>query len=327
MRRILLITYPLALLLPLTASAQFGNTDAFTLSVNPQYPAPYSSATLSAVSSTLDLNTATMIVLVSGKEIYRGNVQPVALPLGGAGSIVGITVTMLVGGAPYTQTLTIQPQDVALVVEPVSSDPPLYQGKSLVPLEGDVRLVAMANLRDSKGRALDPATCSYAWTVDGAHIANSSGIGKDTILVASPLQYRSRAVSVAVQSSDGRMVGGAAVSLTPNEPSLRVYQNDPLLGIRYDHALSGDYSITDAEDTLYAAPFSFPSTTGAPFIEWFLNGSSAQTGTGITLRPAGSGQGTATLSLVASAGESTRATTNLSLIFGATSGGFNFFGL
>ncbi|MFA6278992.1 MAG: hypothetical protein WCS97_02570 [Candidatus Paceibacterota bacterium] len=329
MRRALLVSsLSLLLFLPLAASAQaIGSMDAFTVTVDPQYPAPQSQAALSAVSSTLDLTGATMVVLVAGKEIYRGNVQPIAIPLGKAGSVTAVVVTMLAGGTSYSQTLSIQPQDVVLIAEPISSSPPLYPGKSLVPLEGDVRVVAMASLRDAKGKVVDPSTYSYAWTVDGAQIARASGIGKDTILVASPLQYRSRSVSVAVAGPGGSLVGGAALSLTPSEPLVRIYENDPLLGIRYERALPGSYSITDTEKTLYAAPFSFPTTGGVPFLEWFLNGSTAQTGSSITLRPTGSGEGSASLSLTASAGESARATTDLSLSFGAAAGGFNFFGL
>jgi hypothetical protein len=236
-------------------------------------------------------------------------------------------VTIISGGADYTQNIPIQPQDVTLIAEPVSSAPPLYAGKPLAPLEGDVRVVAIANLRNARGIAINPATCSYVWTVDGAQMVNYSGIGKDSLLVASPLQYRSRSVSVAVASPDGSLVGGASLSLAPSDPSVRIYENDPLLGIRFDHALSGDYAITDTERALYAAPFSFPTTNGLPLVEWFLNGASAQTGASITLRPAGSGEGNASLSLVASNGTSARAIADLSLTFGAAAGGFNFFGL
>lgn len=116
------------------------------------------------------------------------------------------------------------------------------------------------------------------------------------------------------------------MSLSAEHPFVRIYENDPLLGIRYDRAISGSYTISGAETTLYAAPFSLPTTGGAPFIQWFLNGSSAQTGNSITLRPTGSGEGNASLSLVASTGESNTATANLSLEFGAEPG-TNFFGL
>jgi hypothetical protein len=302
------------------------STAAFSLSVDPQYPTPYGQATLSAVSSTLDLSNATITVSAAGKEIYQGSVQPVSVTVGKAGSVTNIKVTVTSAGTNYSQTLSIQPQDVALIAEPVSSAPPLYPGKSLVPLEGDVRVVAIANLQDASGRTFDPATLSYSWTVDDTQIADSSGIGKTAIIVASPLQYRARSVSVAVMSQDGSLVGGASLSLAAEDPSVRIYENDPLLGILYDHALSGDYVISNAEDTLYAAPFSFPTTSGAPSLQWFLNGNEAQTGNSITLRPTGGGQGTASLSLVASAGESTRAVEELSLSFGATSGG-GLFGL
>ena len=103
-------------------------------------------------------------------------------------------------------------------------------------------------------------------------------------------------------------------------------ENDSLLGIRYDRALSNHYAIAGAESTLYAAPFSFPTTNGVPLLQWFLNGATAQTGNSITLRPTGSGEGDASLSLVASAGAYTTATANLSLSFGSKPGS-NFFGL
>ncbi|MEK7125947.1 MAG: hypothetical protein AAB517_02655 [Patescibacteria group bacterium] len=332
MRSGLFIASALTLLLPLLAGAQsFGpmgdiNGDAFSVSVNPQYPAPYSQATISLLSGSIDLANSTVSVSVAGKEIYKGSSRPFSVHLGRAGSITSVNVSVSSRGSTYTQNIPIQPQDVVLVAEPISSSPPLYPGKSLVPLEGSVRVVAMANLKGATGEAPRPSTYSYSWTVDGMQIANSSGIGKSTIIVASPLQYRVRDVSVAVMSSDGSLVGGAELSLTAMEPSVRIYESDPLLGIRYDRALSGSYSITGTEATLYVAPFSMPTTGGAPFIQWFLNGDSAQTGNSITLRPTGSGKGNASLSLVASTKRSGTATMNISLIFGSTPS-VNFFGL
>lgn len=328
--RFILFAAFLALVSPFAASAQsLGNFAAdtpFTVSVNPQYPAPYSQANISFLSTSLNLDNATLSVSVAGKEIYKGAVQPVSVTLGKAGSVTNVKVTISSGGATYTQTLFIQPQDVVLAVEPISSAPPLYPGMPSVPLEGGVRVVAMANLRDAAGKTIDPATLSYAWTVDNAQIANSSGIGKEALMVASPLEYRARAVSVAVTSQLGSLVGGASLSLIAQEPTARIYENNPLLGIRYDHALSGEYAVTDTEATLYAAPFSMPTTNGAPSLEWFLNGSPAQAGSLITLRPTGKGQGNASLSLVASAGNSTTANALLSLSFGSTPGS-NIFGL
>ncbi len=318
----------LAFSAPFVANAQsFGiNTaQSFTLSMSPQYPAPYSQATISELSASLDLSGATMTVFAGGAQVYRGNVQPVAVTLGGAGTLTNVKVVISINGTRYSQTLSIRPQDVSLVAEPVSSAPPLYAGKPLVPLGGDTRMVAVANLRDGNGRMFDPGALSYTWTVNGTQIASASGIGKDAIIVASPLQYRESTVSVAVENQSGSITGGASFSLTAEEPAVRIYKNDPLLGILYDHALSDSYAITGTEVSLYAAPFSFPTSAAAPVLEWFLNGTAAQTGSSITLRPTGSGGGNASLSLVASSGDFVKATANLSLSFGAQSG--NLFGL
>ena len=66
----------LSLLLPAVVTAQFmgsiGNTAPFTVSINPQYPAPYSRMTLSIESSSLDLANATMTVTSGGKNVYQG---------------------------------------------------------------------------------------------------------------------------------------------------------------------------------------------------------------------------------------------------------------
>ena len=298
----------------------------FTISVNPQYPAPGSQVTLSFLSANINLAGATMAVLVNGKNIYQGSVQPVAVTLGGAGSITTASITMSFGGASFSQSVSIQPQDVTLVAEPVSSAPALYPGKPSIPLGGDVRIVALASLKDAVGGTKNTASLSYSWTVDGVQIANSSGIGKQTILVASPLQYRSRAVSVSIASADGSLVGGSSISFSSTDPIVRVYESDPLLGIRFDRALLNDFSIGGSEATLYAAPFGFPTTGGPPLLQWFLNGAAAQFGNLITLRPTGSGQGNASLSLIATSGDSARATADISLSFG-TAAGTNFFGL
>ncbi len=319
----------LAFFLPVLAGAQSFNVnsvDPFSLSISPQNPSPSSSVTLTALSTSLNLANATMTVFVNGKETYSGNVQPVSIPLGEAGSLTTIKAVISSGGTTYSRSVSVRPQDVVLIAEPISSAPALYPGNPLVPLEGTVRVVAMADIRNAAGKPLDPATLSYAWTVDGASISSVSGIGKEAIIVASPLQYRSRNVSVVVESQNGVFVGGASVSLTAQEPTVRIYINDPLLGILYDHTLSGGYTITGTETSLYAAPFSFPTGTGAPALQWFLNNALSQTGNLITLRPTGSGKGSASLSLVGSSGDFIKATTVLPLSF-ETQGSGNLFGL
>ena len=327
--RLGLLAFSILLLSPFAASAQsigdLTSTDSFTVSVSPQYPAPQSTATLSFLSAMIDLTNATLSVSVGGKTVYQGSVRPVSVPLGKAGSVATVLATITSSGVPYSRSVSIQPQDVAIVAEPLSSAPVLYPGKPFVPLGGDTRIVAVANVRDAAGKIVNPATLSYSWTVDGTQIADSSGVGQQTITVASPLQYRERSVSVAVQTQDGSLVGGASLALAPEEPSVLLYENAPLLGIRFTHALSGTFTIAATEDSLYAAPFSFP-TNAAPALQWSLNGSAVQIGNSITLRPSGTGSGSAALLLTASNGGLDMITASLSLLFGKKTA-TNFFGL
>ena len=78
MRPVFSVALALTLLIPLASSAQgiptVGNTEPFTLSVDPQYPVPFSEAVLSANSSSLDLTNAVMTVTVAGAQLYRGSV-------------------------------------------------------------------------------------------------------------------------------------------------------------------------------------------------------------------------------------------------------------
>ncbi len=306
--------------------ASIAASDPFTASVNPQYPTPGSQASISLLSSSLDLNNATLTVTQNGKQTYKGSVTPIFVPVGKGGSVTNVTLTISSAGSVYKKTVVIQPQDVSIIAEPVASMPPLYLGKPLIPLEGNTRVVAIANLKDAGGRTLDPATLSYAWTVDNTQIANSSGIGKSSILVASPLQYRARAVSVSVQDQNGYLVGGGSLNLEPTDPVMRVYEQDPLLGILFDHALSASYAVGSKESSLYAAPYSFPILGKMPTIQWTLNGAAAQVGNSITLRPVGAGQGSAALSVSASAGDTTEDAADLSITFGAKPAS-NLFGL
>ncbi|HET9641355.1 MAG TPA: hypothetical protein VFP46_00690 [Candidatus Paceibacterota bacterium] len=329
MRRHVLSLVLLLGILPGLASAQSLDLgvsgDAFSISVFPTQLVPGGTATLSFVSTAIDLSSATLRVTANGREVYAGTVHDVDIALPKAGSVTTVTATVTARGAPYTKTLTLQPQDILLIVEPISTAPALYPGKPRVPLAGASRIVAMTSFRTAGGSVIGQSSLAYTWTVDGTRIANSSGIGKSSIIVASPLQYRGRTVSVAVSTQDGKLTGNASLSIAPYEPTVRLYENDPLLGIRFDRALPDAYAVAGAEAGLFAVPFSFASDGHAPFIEWFLDGASAQTGNSITLRPAGSGEGSASLSAVVSKGEA-RATDNLQIIFGRKSAQ-NFFGL
>jgi len=311
-------------LLPISACAQTVPI-TFSLTTTPAYPQPGSTVTLVANSDTIDLVTSTMTVTVNGTTVYEGNVSGVPITLAQTGSTV-IKAILSTDLGDYTQTLVISPQSVALIAEPLSSVPPLYPGKALIPAEGRVRFVAVASFYNTKGTLMDPAKLSYTWKIDGKTFSGLSGIGKSSIVADSPLEYRSRTVDVTVKSQEGSLSGGDTFTFSSDKPTVRIYKNDPLLGILFDHALSSNQKITGAEFALYAAPFSFSTTNGSASVNWFLNTAAAQSGNTITLRPTGNGQGTASVSCTVRKGDFAVASQSLSVEFGSTDKS-NFFGL
>jgi hypothetical protein len=82
-----------------------------------------------------------------------------------------------------------------------------------------------------------------------------------------------------------------------------------------------------SQKTFFVAPYAFSTTQGAPLLRWFLNGSAAQTGSLITLRPTGTGAGSASLSVTGSGGDSMVASTQTSVTFGSNSSKLGIFGL
>ncbi|MDE1944728.1 MAG: hypothetical protein KGI03_00420 [Patescibacteria group bacterium] len=219
--------------------------------------------------------------------------------------------------------------DVTLVVEPLSSAPPLYPGKPVVPLGGSARVVALADFTGASGKAIDPASLSYAWNVDGVEQLASEGVGKRVLIADAPLEYRTSTVTVSVTSADGALSANASVDLAAAEPIVRIYDRDPLMGVRFDAALPDTFSLAGSEATLYAAPYSFPTALGAPALSWFVGGALSQTGNLITLRPTGQGAGTATVSVTAASKgsiDAPAASDSLTVSFGSAGGG-GFFGL
>lgn len=327
-----------ALALPALAYAQSaggldalggGSVPTLTLTLAPQYPQPGGQLVVTPQSTLVDLHDAVVTISQDGAQVYKGNAAPVSLTLPSAGHRTTITATATIAGASYTASATIFPGAVALVEEPLASAPALYPGKPLVPDGGSVRVVAIPDLESAPGSPLSPAALSYTWKQGDATLDAVSGIGKQAIVLPAPLPYRASTLSVAVASQDGAIAAGASLALAAQQPTLRLYADDPLEGILFDNALSGSYAVAGSEAALAAVPYSFAIDQGAPQIDWFLNGSPAQQGSVITLRPTGAGSGTASLSASAepAASDALGAAAALTISFSAASSGGTLFGL
>ena len=292
-----------------------GTPDPFTVSITPQYPAPYQVITITPSSTTFDIASVLITALVNGKPFYKGtggtgiNVQ-----LGGPGSTTNISLTAIAGGQTYTKKLSLQPATVALVVEPVSSTHPFYQGGALVSSEGAVHVVAVPDFRTASGKEIDPSTLSYSWSLGDQALDSASGIGQSVLDATAPQKYRDATLTVLVTSPDNNLVAQAQTVISPVDPISRIYRNDPLLGPLYDYALADSYTMQGNEDTYLGVPYYF---SGTPSIDWAVNGADSGTDPSITVRATGAGAGTADISFTANDVTSAiTANSTLSVLFG-----------
>ena len=305
------------------AHAQTDTTvDPLTLDVSPQYPAPYQTLTITPSSTVFNISSASLTVTVNGATFYKGSGgAAIAVPLSGPGSTTNISVVATAAGQTYTKKLSIHPAAVALVVEPVSTTHPFYAGKALVPSQGRVRLIAIADLRSSSGQAISPSNLVYTWSLGAQVLDGDSGIGRSVLDAAAPERYRDADVSVVVSSQDGSLVAKAETTISPVDPITRVYEEDPLLGPLFDTALSNTFKMSSAEDTFLGVPYYFSNT---PTLSWSVNGTDSGTQSDITVRSTGNGSGTATVAFSANdTSSSLTANSTVSVQFGQqSSGGF-----
>lgn len=306
------------------AHAQLTSTDPITIDLSPNYPAPYQIVTVTPESSSIDLSSSSITFTVNGRVVQQGSGQESAsVAMGGPGSATTITITAVNNGNKYTKSVMIRPADVALVLEPTSTTHPFYEGGALVGSEGRVRIVAIPDLRTNSGVQLSASNLVYTWKNGDQILQSSSGIGKSVLSASAPVRYRDTVVSVTVATTDQSIVGQSSVLVSPGDPVIQVYENDPLLGPRYETALTNNVTLTESEATYRAVPYYFTTT---PTLTWQVNGTPSQTGPDITVRPSGNGRGTALVGVSASSGTlGQSASTNFSVTFGQSSSGL--FGL
>lgn len=298
------------------AHAQIANGDPLVISIDPSYPRPYDVVRVTVSSQLLDLSSATIKLSVNGKVVstYSGT-EAVPIQVGGPGQINTISASATVGGKTYTKKLSVGTGDVSLVTDAQSTAHPFYEGGLLVAAQGNVRIIALADLRSSKGTRLDPATLVYTWKLNNQVLQGDSGIGKSILTAIAPVRYRDATISVTVTSQDQSVVAQASTIISPVDPVLRIYPADPLRGVDFFSALSGSFTLAGSEETFRAVPYFFGAT---PAFTWGVNGQQSGTTDTVTVRQTGSGAGRANLSLstrLAAVNQSV--SSSLNLVFGS----------
>lgn len=274
--------------------------DTLTLEIQPQFPGAFEETTLRVRSTLLDLSRGSMTVTQNGRTIHEGQgAASVSFTTGRSGLPQSLTVRVTIDGVTHTKNLTFTPSDLTLTYEAASYTPALYKGKKLLPADGQARIIALPDFRLENGNPVNNNQIIYTWKVDGRVLFDESGIGKNNITVTVPTKYRSRIVSVTAATRDSSITTERAITLTPDEPVIRAYILDPLVGALYEKAIMQNENLTD-ETTVIVEPFHFSASSrndSALAYQWRMNRATipGETTPRLTLRNTNNTGGTAAL--------------------------------
>lgn len=279
--------------LPLFAAA---DTGALQLGMSPQYPKPGDTVTLTATDYLGNADSMTYTWSVNGAVTLQGvGEKTLSLPAGAAGSEKTVVVTAGQNGATEdTATAVIRPADIDLLWEGETSVPPFYIGRPLPNAQSQITFLAMPHIM-SGGSELPASSLIYSWGENGVPVANASGYGKSSAVLTPPTFSQPFTVSVHVETPDGVGAADGSVTIAPQAPRALIYEDAPLLGVRFEKTIPANILFSGTEMSFAAFPV-FVANPSALSYQWTLDGAPfsvdpAQPGD-VTFRKTGSGTGT-----------------------------------
>jgi len=285
------------------SSEILGIGNPILLETVPTSPQPNSTVMVRAKSFALDLNRSTLSWQANGQVVAEGvGVTEVVVSLGDIGSVTTVRVSASGGGATYVNEIIVQPATVDLLWQAEAYTPSFYRGKALPSSEASTRVVAVPHIVIN-GQRVPVSELVFTWKAGSRVLGNFSGTGKNSIVVTAPRLVGRGEVSVTVETLDESIAAVGFVNIHSAHPQIVFYENDPVLGMRYEQALEESFDLQNEEITVTAHPFYFSGksrTASNNEFSWSMNGEKIATPladqSSIILRQTG-GAGVATVSL------------------------------
>jgi len=233
------------------ASAQMGiGGGGFSLETRPSLPEPYMPVTVSINDYSVNAVGAAVSWSVNGVvQKDSQNARSITLTAGGLGEKQTVTVTLLgTDGAQMRATTIIEPTLLDVVLEADTYVPSFYRGRAL---PGRTSMLhATAVVHDSEG--VSDTAYTYRWTLGQDVLFGGAVKGKNTISFAMPIY--SKALTVEVIGSEGKVIARKSITPTSVQPELYFYEWSPLKGL-YQKAITGSFPLIGEEATIYGEPF------------------------------------------------------------------------
>lgn len=216
-----------------------------TVILNPEIPAPNQDVTVTISSFSVDLNK-TMVVWKKGSEVVKTGVgaKSIVVRTGAVGTAVQLDINIFSGGNSITKSVVVAPSEMDLLWETTDSYfPPFYKGKILPAKESTVKITAIPNVSGT----LSPKDFVYTWEKNYVAVPSASGYGKNTLSLQLGYLQNSHTVEVTSNGISGGFPSRKILVLTPSNPYIKYYENNPDLGLLFNKSLTAA-QITDRSD-------------------------------------------------------------------------------
>lgn len=261
------------------ASAQVKDSD-ISMTISPEMPGPMQDVTISVSIFSADLNKAQISWTLDSKPVLIGiGKKTFSFRVGDSGEVSTIDVFINIAGAPsISKRLIVQPGEVDMLWQATDSFvPPFYAGKALPAPEGEIRVVAMPNVKTPSGIKLKSSDFSYSWKRNFDYDQDSSGYGKNFFTFKNSYLDGVEDVSVTISSVLGNYNAGGAVSITPSLPKIVFYEKD--LSASYSQAITDGFVMQKNSMKISAIPYFFSSDPIGSDLkyQWSINNSGVST--------------------------------------------------
>lgn len=240
------------------------------VTIEPQYPKPGDSVTLTLDAYGIDLNNSKITWSSGGNIVLEGIGQKVlkttANTLGQATTIKALILAP--DSKPIEKTITINPQNVDILWEAKTYTPPFYKGKAMYTPQESIKFVAVPD-------SISPSKAIYKWSEGGQVLGDKSGFGKSTLSYTGDILANQ--VDVSVEVTDGSTnTAKQNLSIAPLNPELYIYENNPLYGLMFNKELSVLFDLGSAQEgSISVYPYFYGVTNrSSDKIEykWSING-------------------------------------------------------
>jgi len=265
-------------------------SQAITMKVSPTLPEAGDTVSVTLNGYSTNISAARITWRLNGVTQKTGiGVDTFQFTAGGIGSRSVIQAVIETSdGFTISKNVTVAPANVDLIWEADTYAPPFYKGKALLAPQAGFKVTALPEIVEG-GVRINSQSLLYKWSQDGKILGSQSGYGRSSLTVPSRFLVKPIVVSVVITSANGTETK-KSITVRTSQSKVVIYENNPFNGIRFNQALTEEFSMTENELTLIAIPYFFnPLEKGDSALThvWRMNGELFDTGVGkntITLR-------------------------------------------